>query len=79
MRKELTGKNELALDDLKDFQATQTVYFIELKVCLQNLLLMLKRFREGDGTPLQYSCLENPWMEEPGRLQPMGLLRVRHD
>ena len=31
------------------------------------------------GTPLQYSCLENPWMEEPGRLQSMGLLRVRHD
>ena len=25
-------------------------------------------FREGNGTPLQYSCLENPWMEEPGRL-----------
>ena len=23
---------------------------------------------EGNGTPLQYSCLENPWMEEPGRL-----------
>ena len=20
-----------------------------------------------------------PWMEEPGRLQPMGSLRVRHD
>ena len=20
---------------------------------------------EGNGTPLQYSCLENPWMEEP--------------
>ena len=20
------------------------------------------------GTPFQYSCLENPWMEEPGRL-----------
>ena len=20
------------------------------------------------GTPLQYSCLENPWMEEPGGL-----------
>ena len=28
--------------------------------------------REGNGTPLQYSCLENPWMEEPGRLQSMG-------
>ena len=35
--------------------------------------------REGNGTPLQYSCLENPWMEEPGRLQSMGSLRVRHD
>ena len=83
--------------------------------------------RESDGTPLQYSCLENPmdggawwaavhgvakswirlsdfpftfhfhalekemathsstlawkipWMEEPGRLQSMGSLRVRHD
>ena len=34
---------------------------------------------EGNGTPLQYSCLENPWTEEPGRLQSMGLLRVGHD
>ena len=23
---------------------------------------------EGDGNPLQYSCLENPMTEEPGRL-----------
>ena len=86
-----------------------------------------KLTREGNGTPLQYSCLENPmdggawwaavhvvakswtglsdftftfhfhalekamaphsstlaWkiprMEEPGRLQSMGLHRVRHD
>ena len=36
-------------------------------------------FGEGNGTPLQYSCLENPTAEEPGRLQSMGLLRVRHD
>ena len=28
---------------------------------------------EGNGTPLQYSCLEIPWIEEPGRPQPMGL------
>ena len=34
---------------------------------------------EGNGTPLQYSCLENPWTEEPGRLQSMGSLRVGHD
>ena len=32
-----------------------------------------------NGTPLQYSCLKNPWMEESGRLQSMGSLRVRHD
>ena len=31
------------------------------------------------GTPLQYSCLEIPWTEEPGGLQSMGSLRVGHD
>ena len=36
---------------------------------------------EGSGTPLQYSCLENPmdrgaWS---GRLWSMGLQRVGHD
>ena len=34
---------------------------------------------EGHGNPRQYSCLENPWTEEPGRLQSMGSQRVRHD
>ena len=65
---------------------------------------------EGNGNPLQYSCLENstdrgalgntahgveknwtrlsnfstlawkiPWTEDPGRLQSMRSLRVRHD
>ena len=28
---------------------------------------------EGNGNPLQYSCLEIPWTEEPGRLQATGL------
>ena len=28
---------------------------------------------EGNGNPLQYSCLEIPWIEEPGRLQSTGL------
>ena len=27
---------------------------------------------EGNGNPFQYSCLENPWTEEPGGLQSMG-------
>ena len=34
---------------------------------------------EGNGNPLQYSCLENPMDEEPGGLQSMGLQRVGHD
>ena len=31
---------------------------------------------EGNGNPLQYSCLEIPWTEKPGRLQSMGLHRL---
>ena len=27
---------------------------------------------QGNGNPLQYSCLEMPWTEEPGGLQSMG-------
>ena len=34
---------------------------------------------EGNGNPLQYSCLENPMDGEPGRLQYMGLQRVGHN
>ena len=26
----------------------------------------------GHGNPLQYSCLENPMVEEPGRLESTG-------
>ena len=32
---------------------------------------------EGNGYPLQCSCLENPWTEEPGGLQSMDSQRVR--
>ena len=34
---------------------------------------------EGNGNPLQYSCLENPKEEEPGRPQSMGSQRVGHN
>ena len=33
---------------------------------------------EGNGNPLQYLAWRIPWTEEPGRLQSMGLQRVRH-
>ena len=34
---------------------------------------------EGNGNPLQCSCLENPGDGEPGRLPSMGSHRVGHD
>ena len=34
---------------------------------------------KGNGYPLQYSCWETPWTEEPGGLHSMGSQRVRHD
>ena len=43
------------------------------------LLKVIFYFGEGNGTPLQYSCLKIPFMEEPGGLQSMGSLRVGHD
>ena len=36
-------------------------------------------YGEGNGNPFQYSCLENPWTEEPGELQSLGSRRVGHD
>ena len=33
----------------------------------------------GHGNPLQYSCLENPMVIEPGGLQSVGSQRVGHD
>ena len=34
---------------------------------------------EGNGDPFQYSCLENPWTEEPGRQQSVESQRVGHN
>ena len=34
---------------------------------------------EGNGNPLQYSCLENPWTEKPSGLHLMGSQRVGHN
>ena len=34
---------------------------------------------EGHDNPLQYSCLENPWIEDPGGLQSAGSQRIRQE
>ena len=44
------------------------------------LILWLGRSSgEGNGNPLQNSCLGNPMDKEPGGLQSVGLQRVRCD
>ena len=40
---------------------------------------VIQRGFEGNGTPLQYPCLENPMDGGAGRLQSMGSQRVGHD
>jgi len=37
------------------------------------------RFREGNGTSLQYSCLENPMGGGAWKAAVQGLLRIGHD
>ena len=44
-----------------------------------NLIFGLRPAWIYNGTPLQYSCLEIPWTEEPAGLQSMGSLRVGHN
>ena len=45
-----------------------------------SLISGLKRSPSGgNGNLLHYSCLGNPWTEEPGGLQSIGLQRVGHD
>ena len=39
----------------------------------------LSHIEEGNGNPLQCSCLENPRDGEPGGLPSMGSHRIRHD
>ena len=65
-------------DDSEDisFQQCMDKYFIYPSIYLWIFRLFSG---EGNGTPLQYSCLQSPMMEEPGRLQSIGSLRIGHD
>ena len=37
-----------------------------------------RSLEERHGNPPHYSCLENPWTEEPGGLQTTGSQRAEH-
>ena len=53
--------------------------YIFLSSHFQSICVFRYEVGEGNGNPLQYFCLENPWKEEPGRLQSMGSLGFGHD
>ena len=38
-----------------------------------------RSYGDGNGNPLKYPCLGNPWTEDPSGLQSMGSQRVGHD
>ena len=69
--------------------STLILQWSENILCMISILLSLLRlvlwprissiFGEANGNPLQYSCLEIPWTEEPGGLPSMGSHRVGHD
>ena len=52
---------------------------VKLSLLEDDMILYIENPKEGNGNPLQYSCLVNPMVEEPGRVQSMGLLRVGRD
>ena len=55
------------------------VLFIWATCEFLNLLVPIHTNKEGNGTPLQYFCLENPRDGKPGGLPSMGSHRVGHD
>ena len=56
---------------------------LELSGCASLLCFVLHhavpQFGEGDGTPFQYSCLENPVDRGPWWAAVHGVARVGHD
>ena len=42
-------------------------------------VVVTSEYREGNGTPLQYSCLENPTDRGAWKAAVLGSLRVGHD
>ena len=55
------------------------VFEVHVVARVKMLVLFMAKRGEGNDTPVQYSCLENPMDGGPGRLQSMGLLGVGHD
>ena len=73
-------KQQLELDIEQQTGSRKEKEYVKAVYCHPAYLTYMQSTAgEGNGTALQCSCLEIPWMEEPGRLQSMGSLRVKHD
>ena len=60
---------------LLKYQHPSLLFLLILYISVHSNIIHLNiHLGEGNGTPLQYSCLENPWTEESGGLQSMGSL-----
>ena len=59
----------------KNIICTEFCLFISVK----SWIIIAASSGEGNGTHSSTLAWKIPWMEEPGRLQSMGSLRVRHD
>ena len=74
----LIDKNSIwYINSLWSVKIFNSIIFNDLYMLFKDYIELI--YGEGNGTPLQCSCLENPWMEEPGRLQTMGSRRVGRD
>ena len=77
----LTCIRNFCLSLYRDWRMTDldsNFYWVQVpSMCL--LVISSSNSREGNGIPLQCSCLENPRDGEPGGLLSLGLHRVRHD
>ena len=79
MIKNLENKMEKMQESINKYLEELKNKHIEPNNTITEIKNTLEGIREGNGTPLQYSCWKIPWTEEPGRLQSMRSLRVRHD
>ena len=72
--------NEFESVEMRWMNRARAYYQSEVRQKKKNNYCILTHIcGEGNGNPLQYSCLENPTAEEPGRLQSMGSLGVGQD
>ena len=71
------GKTRDLLKKIRDAKETFHAKMNSIKD--RNCMDLTEADGEGDGTHSSSLAWKIPWAKEPGRLQSMGSLRVRHD